>query len=1081
MIQKIALSRHRFPPFVRLAGAALALALSSAVAAGQEATQDFAPAQGIADPSLAMNTAAYLKWGESTKAPMIDRMKGALAWNGKRPFVEEGTQGLHELEIPSDKGAAAPVITFTPQTILSLRRALIQARYNDGRISANRIAAIRKDYDAYFRIVPTLDGASRLEGRLDPDTPFLPLARFDVDVDMTVEQMRNQGRLVLDARDLQIPFETLDLDRQGWPRSLPLDLQGRTGTVSTFVLWYPKDSGQGPDSIYAGRYHLMAEGRGEISLSQVGKVDKGDKRLRIPDLRIDGPTHVTFDYVPNGSPVRLDILSSDPKGTGDYVRNLRIVHDRHMPMYEAGAAFAPEFVELLQDFRSVRWMAAMEATHNPPFAEGAFADRPLPDHYSFAQGSNGTPFTGLPIDLIVEFSNMTGTDPWIAIPVNASDDYIRGMAEHVARTLDPERRVLVEFGNENWNGIFKTNAYATKKALATWGELKLEMAPDGKIRRSFLSGPTLIKDGAFFDLATARRSGYDSLEALALALGLDHPLRATSAAWAEWSGMRATQAGRIFADAFARIDPAHGRERLSLVMATFTYWDGADDLLLKAELWRTMGPTPWEDPAALFDSLAVGIYFGGDVGGRNSDLTAWWLKTYGPETAMSLVLRNLSAGLDPALRLERFEAATFERGGRISADKVRKGVRYGPDLVIDLNDALAAVDPSFEARVGAAAGLKGDEILIGAAALDRVRLGRGPGGETTIEMRPDPQSAFQTALVFDGPVADDLPSMMRKGIVLVRSLKGLDQEARQRLDGRAAKAAAYGLDMIAYEGGQHIAAAIWGPFRANLRNDALSDLVRDINRTPQMGRLYDMWLDEWRREGGAMAALFLDYDTPSRFGAFGMLERLGQQHGPQGVPWKYRAIAELNAQPPWWREEARAPDAFLHGAVLRASGKGAVRGTRADDMLIGTAAAETLEGGPGDDRINGGGGADTLSGGEGDDALVLHGDTRTLDGGPGVNALHAAFGVKAIDLGDGRVRRISRVDLVNNVAVTLSVAAADVAAIAPDGRLTVRAGPSDRVNATGFDPEEPCDTAGPDCMMRRGIVAGREVVLLVLR
>jgi len=51
---------------------------------------------------------------------------------------------------------------------------------------------------------------------------------------------------------------------------------------------------------------------------------------------------------------------------------------------------------------------------------------------------------------IVALANAANTDIWICIPANASDDYIRALAELMEQNLNPYIRVYVEWGNEIW-------------------------------------------------------------------------------------------------------------------------------------------------------------------------------------------------------------------------------------------------------------------------------------------------------------------------------------------------------------------------------------------------------------------------------------------------------------------------------------------------------------------------------------------------------------------------------------------------------------------------------------------------------
>jgi hypothetical protein len=69
-----------------------------------------------------------------------------------------------------------------------------------------------------------------------------------------------------------------------------------------------------------------------------------------------------------------------------------------------------------------------------------------------------------------------------------------------------------------------------------------------------------------------------------------------------------------------------------------------------------------------------------------------------------------------------------------------------------------------------------------------------------------------------------------------------------------------------------------------------------------------------------------------------------------------------------------------NGAIQTVAGN---TGTPGNDIIIGTAAAETLNGLGGHDLLCGRGGGDTLNGGEGNDRLEGQGGPDKLFGGPG--------------------------------------------------------------------------------------------------
>ncbi len=101
------------------------------------------------------------------------------------------------------------------------------------------------------------------------------------------------------------------------------------------------------------------------------------------------------------------------------------------------------------------------------------------------------------------------------------------------------------------------------------------------------------------------------------------------------------------------------------------------------------------------------------------------------------------------------------------------------------------------------------------------------------------------------------------------------------------------LQLVAYEAGQHLV----GHGGAE-NNEQLMELFHAANRHPNMGALYLDYLDGWRRNGGALAAIFSSMGTYSKWGSWGLLEYHGQ---PVEEAPKYQAVLEfLDNNPAWW-------------------------------------------------------------------------------------------------------------------------------------------------------------------------------------
>lgn len=121
-------------------------------------------------------------------------------------------------------------------------------------------------------------------------------------------------------------------------------------------------------------------------------------------------------------------------------------------------------------------------------------------------------------------------------------------------------------------------------------------------------------------------------------------------------------------------------------------------------------------------------------------------------------------------------------------------------------------------------------------------------------------------------------------------------ELEQEIDGtvrgwiadQARVARKYELELVAYEGGQHLVGF------AGAENDAmLSDLFVSANRDPRMYDLYRRYLRTWEDEGGGLFVAFNDIGPPSKWGSWGAFEYLDQ---PVSEAPKARALLDAGAR-----------------------------------------------------------------------------------------------------------------------------------------------------------------------------------------
>lgn len=230
------------------------------------------------------------------------------------------------------------------------------------------------------------------------------------------------------------------LDPNGWPRAIPPELSG----IATLVL----TDQPGPPLTTPRTYRLTYAGTGKLTVS--GGVEKLYRR----------DNAIWFDTIPGtGNAVILTIEQTDPRGTGDHIRDIEILRRDQIPAHDAGEIFNPDWLARISDLRALRFMDWMD-TNNSPAKD--WSDRPRPEDHSY------TP-KGAPVEVMVALANRIGADPWFTLPHQATDAYIRSFAEYVRDHLDPTLKANVEYSNEVWNWQFDQAHWADTQAKARWG------------------------------------------------------------------------------------------------------------------------------------------------------------------------------------------------------------------------------------------------------------------------------------------------------------------------------------------------------------------------------------------------------------------------------------------------------------------------------------------------------------------------------------------------------------------------------------------------------------------------------------
>lgn len=230
------------------------------------------------------------------------------------------------------------------------------------------------------------------------------------------------------------------LDENDWPVRVPEEATALEAVLLT---------DQNPDQSWLrGSYVLRYEGTGELKLS--GRA----KRVRYDEHEVG------FFYEPGEGVVGVRITETS---ADDPIRNISVVKEELVPLWEAGALFNPLFLDTIQDVREIRFMDWMMTNGSPVMT---WEDRPVMELSTWSEW-------GVPLEVMIRLANVIGADPWFTMPHQADDAYVRQFAEMVERDLDPGLKAYVEYSNEVWNQIFPQAVYAREQATTLWGESEM--------------------------------------------------------------------------------------------------------------------------------------------------------------------------------------------------------------------------------------------------------------------------------------------------------------------------------------------------------------------------------------------------------------------------------------------------------------------------------------------------------------------------------------------------------------------------------------------------------------------------------
>lgn len=261
--------------------------------------------------------------------------------------------------------------------------------------------------------------------------------------------------------------DKLDLDENGWVRSLPAAGDGSVKYRHVTAMVFGGDEG----AHSAGVYTVLYDGDGEIEYA--GSVKNLQRGLNRDQMEISNESDSQF------------YLRIRRTTVGNHVRNIRVVPPggvcakaRQVLVQSADACGTPDkgayiglealmasqvwHPSLLADLSGARALRFMDWGRTNSSQLKSWADRPQKTD-AFWTGPHG-----VPVGVMVNLANTLSADAWINIPPHADDDYARRLGQQVKNSLNPQGQLILEYANEPWNWAFPATHWMREQARLQW-------------------------------------------------------------------------------------------------------------------------------------------------------------------------------------------------------------------------------------------------------------------------------------------------------------------------------------------------------------------------------------------------------------------------------------------------------------------------------------------------------------------------------------------------------------------------------------------------------------------------------------
>ncbi len=247
------------------------------------------------------------------------------------------------------------------------------------------------------------------------------------------------------------PLDKADFDEWGWPTTDAMLMMDQRPVAE----WASEiDDPEEYRVDYSGVYAGSITGKAQVSSQGMGTVK---------NVQYDETSNTTtFDLEvgpPGGSNYGFFVISfrqtrrlpEDAAGSG--FTNFKLIRPGYEPDTEQ--VFLDAFIDALTNpkFAAIRYKDFTGTDSGDPDypAVTEWADRPLPQHASQKRIDAIYKLGGAAWEYVIELSNTVMIDPWINVPVSATEDYVTQLATMFQENLNPNLNIYVESSNEVWN------------------------------------------------------------------------------------------------------------------------------------------------------------------------------------------------------------------------------------------------------------------------------------------------------------------------------------------------------------------------------------------------------------------------------------------------------------------------------------------------------------------------------------------------------------------------------------------------------------------------------------------------------